>query len=498
MIKSILDELNANNSSNYKLEILKKHKDNLLLQRVLKMTSDKVVYNYGFGKKSMKKVMEMTFIWDNSKFISLEDALDILENEFCSRKVTGNDALVRMYELLSNLSMDNIEIIQKIINRDLKINVGRSQINKVFKDLITKPTYNRCDTYSDKTAKNIDFKKGAYLQKKADGTYREFTVNDSDVSCTSRSGEEYEYPLHNELLSKLPDSKYMGELTVKCDDKIFEMIKLRLSEAIRLDHENEIASFQEMIDTYLQHKLENKEYILPRSFGNGLINSDEVPHENIILELWDKVTFEDYNLARAKDKKNLPKETYEVRLNQLEEAIKNIESDNIRLIENNLVHSLKEALEITSKYMLEGFEGGVLKDKRMLFKDGTNNQQLKLKLSIEVEMRFIEFVPGNKGSKNENYFSAIKFQNDEGTIKGQIGVTTMTEDVRDYFHNNRDKVINAVTTIKANDLIKSTGNDYYALSHPSYLELRTDKDTTDTLEKVQQIRESAMLLESKI
>jgi inorganic pyrophosphatase len=54
-VTNIINELNENNSSNYKLEVLKKHKDDLLLQRVLKMTSDKAVYNYGVGKKTLKK-----------------------------------------------------------------------------------------------------------------------------------------------------------------------------------------------------------------------------------------------------------------------------------------------------------------------------------------------------------------------------------------------------------------------------------------------------------
>ena len=495
-VTNIINELNENNSSNYKLEVLKKHKDDLLLQRVLKMTSDKAVYNYGVGKKTLKKLFEMTMVWDNSKFITLEEALDILENEFCTRKVTGTAALDRLYDIFTNLSMTDSEIITKIINRDLKINVGRSQINKVFKDLITKPSYNRCDTYSDKTAKNINFKEGVYTQLKSDGTYREFTVNDSEVSCVSRSGEEYEYPVHNEILKNLPDSKYMGELTVKATPEILEILNTKLANELRLNHECE--ELKNLVQKVSSAVLNNEYYILPRSTGNGLIGSDDVPHNSIILELWDMVSFEDYNLAKSKDKKNQPKETYDIRFEKLTDALKEINSDKVQLIPTQIVYSLKEALQITSNYMQEGLEGAIIKDKKMLFKDGTNKHQLKLKLHIEVEMRFTGFVEGNKGSKNEEYFSAVKFQNDEVTIKGQIGVTTMTEDERDFFHENRDKIVNSVATLKCNDLIKATNNDYYALSHVSYIELRPDKNETDTLEKVLKIRDSAMLLESKI
>lgn len=495
-ITNIINELNENNSSNYKLEVLRRHKEDILFQRVLKMAVDKAVYNYGVGKKTLKKLFEMTMVFDNKKFLTLEEALDILETEFCTRKVTGNEALTRLYEIFTNLNIHDSEIITKIINRDLKINVGKSQINKVFKDLITKPSYNRCDTYSDKTSKNINFKNGAYVQLKSDGTYREFTVNDSEVSCVSRSGEEYEYPLHNEILKNLPDSKYTGELTVRCSEKILSILKEKLAYAQRLNHETSL--LEEMIEQYEIAKSEGKEYILPRSFGNGLINSDEPPHEDIVIELWDMITFEDYNLAKSKDKKNMPKEIYDVRFEKLKAALAEIDSEKVKLIPTTIVYSLKEALQITSQYMSEGLEGAILKDRNMLFKDGTNKHQLKLKLHIEVEMRFTEFVEGNKGSKNEDYFSAVKFQNDEGTIKGQIGVTTMTEDERDFFHTNRDKIINSIATLKCNDLIKATNNDYYALSHVSFIELRQDKSETDSLKKVFKIRDAATLLESKI
>jgi hypothetical protein len=46
--------------------------------------------------------------------------------------------------------------------------------------------------------------------------------------------------------------------------------------------------------------------------------------------------------------------------------------------------------------------------------------------------------------------------------------------------------------VQFNDLTKAEGNDYYALSHPRFIEIRSDKDETDTLEKVQMLREMAM------
>ena len=54
-VYEILKELNESNSSNYKLEVLKKYQDNELLKRVLSLTNDKVKYNFGIGKTTLYK-----------------------------------------------------------------------------------------------------------------------------------------------------------------------------------------------------------------------------------------------------------------------------------------------------------------------------------------------------------------------------------------------------------------------------------------------------------
>lgn len=216
----------------------------------------------------------------------------------------------------------------------------------------------------------------------------------------------------------------------------------------------------------------------------------------IIVELWDCVSYEDYNLARLKDKKNLPKRVYRERWAELKNILETNQCENIRLIEHVEVNSLEEALEQTSLWMDEGYEGSVLKDWDMLFKDGTSNKQLKLKLEIDCEMRIGEFLPGNPGSKNEAYFSAITFYNDEDTIRGQIGVTTMTEDMRDYLFSIKDTLSGKIMSVKFNDLSRATSNHWRALSHPRFTEIRVDKDTTDTLEDVKKYRKMAMLLGS--
>lgn len=485
MIHSIIEELNENNSTNYKLQTLKKYKDNELLKRVLKMTYDKVQFTYGITMKNVQYTPEIKCYGD----VSLSDVLDILENDFSTRKVTGNAALEYLSSTLETLSGKDAKLIEKILDRDLKINVGKTQINKVWKGLLVKPAYCRCSTYSDKTAKKINYP--AFIQLKADGSYREFQKSNG-VECQSRSGISYEYPALHESINLFPEGKYTGELTVLCDDYILELLKKELNKLIK--QKKDFGAVTDAIFQYEAHKKENKKYILPRTIGNGFLNSDDVPHNNIILELWDFISIDEYNQAIKKDRKNPCTVPYYERFNALKDIISECNNPNIRLIETKIVKNIREALLFASDKMSLGFEGAVLKDFEMVFKDGTSPQQLKLKLCIDCEMRILGFNDGTKGTKRDGKVGSVIFGNDEGTIKGNV--SGFSDDILDDMTTNPDKYLDRIFTCQFNDLTKARGHDYFALSHPRWVELRNDKDETDTLKKVLELREMALQIKT--
>ena len=440
-VYNILNEINLENGSKYKSQVLLKHKSNKTFVRVLKMTYDTVQYIYGVGKTTLDKI---EYPWVKESSITLDEALDILENEFCTRQVTGNAAITRLEELFAVLDSEDRFVISKVIERDLRINLGKTQINKFQKDLITKPAYMRCDVYSHKTAKNIKFP--AYVQLKADGTYREFTVHNGYVTSRSRSGEPYEYPIIFGQMKDFQDGVYIGELTVRGEKD--------------------------------------------RAKGNGLINSDKPPHEDIIVQFWDYVTHDEYNLAKEKDRKNPCTITYQRRFEKLHFLLATFMGRNIQIIPSQVVENLDEALKYTADVMKQGFEGSILKGFDGVFKDGTSKQQLKLKLEVSAEMRCVGFHEGTKGTKREGKVGSIIFENDEGTVKGKC--SGFTDKELDYFTEHQDELIGKIMEVQFNDLTKAKGNDYFALSHPRFIEWRNDKDETDTLEKIYQLREMAM------
>ena len=431
MLKDILNELNESNSSNYKLDILKKYKDNSELKKLLELTYNRNKYNFNVSKNCIIKDNPSILESNGSKTVDeLLSALEILGGG----TIRGNEAHQFVCNHLKYLDNDNKEIFLNVLGRDLKIGLNVKSINKVFKNLIPKPNYMRCAVLSEKTLKKINFP--AFIQLKMDGTYREIHVADGQVSGKTRSGEEYFNPVLFKEMENFPNGFYTGELTIEGES---------------------------------------------RFTGNGLINSLNPPYEKITFTVWDYLTDEDY-LEKSKT-------PYYSRFESLSDIIEKHESNRVKLVPNHEVNSIDEALKYVSDWMEHGLEGGVLKDKNNVFKNGTSGTQLKIKLKVDAEMRITGFTEGTVGTKREGKIGAIQFSNDEGTIKGQCSGFSDAE--LDLFTKNKDNLIGKIISVEFNDIVKSENNDYYALSHPRFIEIRNDKDETDTLEKVIQLRDMA-------
>lgn len=459
-VYEIIQELNEENGSNHKIAVLKKHADNDLLKRVLKMTYDTCTFTYGISMKNVQYTPDMPLVSIGSK--SLDHALDVLENEFVTRVTTGNAAIERLEMLFASMFRDDAEVLRGVINRDLRINMGRSNINKVFKGLIVKPVYMRCDTYNDKTKKDFN-PEGSFIELKADGTYREFQKEGDKITCQSRSGESYTYPLINEVLSQKPDGVYFGELTVYRDG-----------------------------------------ILLDRSTGNGILRKNVIPEgDHIMFDTWDYVTLEEYSKVAtrdANDKKQKGTTPFKDRRAKIQEWFPSYQADplkhSVRAVESHEVNSRKEALIYVQKWMNDGLEGGIWKEESGVFMDSTSKQQLKLKLEIEVEVRFTGYIEGTPGTVREKTFGSMTYETDDGKIKGSV--SGFTNKQLEEINSNREAYVGIIGTLLCNDITKGKNNDFHALSHPRIQEFRFDRTDTDTLERALDSKKMAMELENDL
>lgn len=427
MIYKILDEIAKTSATNSKVSMLKAHSDNELLKRVVSMALDKVRFSYGIRKFPV--VSPAT-----KPTMSLPEALDFLEFQLATRNITGNSAISELCNVLSKLSQEDFIVIQRVLGRDLKCGVGRTLVNSVIPNLITKVPYMRCGVFSSKT--NARIKYPALLQLKSDGRYVAVTVDNGDVTFTSRSGEEQEFPELHEVFSKYPDGVYMGELLVTGE--------------------------------------------ADRAVANGLINSSEPPHDKIYCVLWDVVTLIGYAEGSS-----IP---YQARLRLLNKIVTT--NDKVQVTDTIEVKDKQEALKIVGDWMSKGLEGGVIKDKSLGFKNHTSPLQLKIKLEVDATVRIIGFTKGT--GKRELTFGAIEFKTDDGLIQGQT--SGFSDELLNQISNNREKYLGMLMDVTFNDISLARGSSVYALSHPRFKEFRTDITETDTLERIKELIEMAKAL----
>lgn len=287
--------------------------------------------------------------------------------------------------------------------------------------------YCRCSTFSpSKVNKHITFP--AYLQLKCDGSYREAQViTGKSVKFFSRAGKEYNNPILEEQMLSLPTGSYLGEWTI--------------GEA----------------DSPDKNRFE----------GNGLLNSHNPPYSEIIFTVWDYLT----------PGENRP---YMSRFEHIKTILQGYA--NIRVVNSTIVGSIAEALALTKVYMSKGLEGGILKDFDYTFIDGTSLKQYKIKLQLDADMRISGFSEGT--GKRKEYFGAIEFSNDEGTITGSC--SGFTDQLMKQINSNRDAYIGKIITVEFNDVIHQ--DDKYTLNHPRFLCFREDKTSTDSLQRVLDIK----------
>jgi DNA ligase-1 len=186
-------------------------------------------------------------------------------------------------------------------------------------------------------------------------------------------------------------------------------------------------------------------------------------------------------------------------------------------VSHHLIHTLKDIEEYESIYLASGYEGVMLRDPSGPYKNGRSTAKegwlLKVKRFEDSEALVLgmeeKLHNGNEATVGElgqtkrtshqenlvplNTMGALIVLDLKTGVEFNIG-TGFTDEELDYFTEHQDELIGKIMEVQFNDLTKAEGNDYYALSHPRFVEFRADKDETDDLGKVFKLREMAMEL----
>ena len=204
--KEFVDEVQQNNSRNYKLEVLRKYKENENIKRYLDF-----IYNpykiTGISEGKLYKEVSMVVQGVTSMY-ELMDYL-LVHN-------TGRDediAVIQQYK--NTLDIDYYEIFDSVVTKSLSLGVDTLSINKCMGDLIPVFNVQLANKYFDKP--EVVEGKTFALTTKIDGGRIIAIKENGKVTFYTRQGQLYEglVDLEKEMLEKLPDNICLdGEITL--------------------------------------------------------------------------------------------------------------------------------------------------------------------------------------------------------------------------------------------------------------------------------------------
>jgi len=455
MIKNILNEIASESSTNKKMDILKTYKDNEILKAVLYLAESKRVKFY------IKQIPEYS---ENTGELSLKNAITELYQIY-KRNVTGKDASNFLSNLLSKVSEDNAYVIERIIEKDVKIGMGSTNINKILgKNFIEKTPYMGAVAFKESIAKDIlSTSNGAVSDVKMDGRYCNALIDGGTIRLESRGGEP----------SYLEGSKFLNELK-EFNDNIVLNGELTMDNVTRYESNGIIASCISIGKKRTEGKDIDKELI---KFSKKHKMSLQDALDRIVFTVWDCITPDEY----ADNKSDT---VYSVRLNTLHKLISTYNPIMIRLVESKQVNSYSEAVEHFLECLNRGEEGTILKSLNGAWKDGKPKWQCKMKLEMDLDMEIIGFNLGTPGSKNENLISSVTVQSSDGIVK--TSPAGMSEDDMEYVTANQQDLLGKIIKVKCSGLSENSKGSK-SLLHPVFIEIRDDKSTADSYDDMLQI-----------
>lgn len=455
MIKKILDVIAAESSTNQKMVILSTHKDNALLRRVLYNAYSKRIKFY------IKQIPQ--YVTTTDAFNSLTFALDQIM-ELSVRNYTGDAAVAFLAGILSQLHPDDANVIERIIQKDLKIGMT-GNINKVFPKLIEETPYMGAKPFDVKLVKDL-FKSGScYADVKMDGRYNNAIIRNGEVELESRGGEPVILTNSRlvEELKSFPDCVLNGELTMgngidryTANGMIASIIDILKKQGI----ERSIQDTQLKIQAF---ELENK-----CTFQDAL--------NNIVYTVWDTITIDEYFNQYSK----VP---YSKRWESLLNILSTTKSTSIVPVEKQEVHSYQEAMNFFQSCLNRGLEGAIIKSKTGEWKDGKPKWQIKMKLELDLDLEIIGFNLGTPGTKNEKVISSLLCQSSDGLLITNPG--GMDEKTMKYVTDNQSELLHTIVNVKCSGISKDS-NGNYSLLHPRMgnQKFRDDKTIADSLDQI--------------
>ena len=208
--KDFVNEITSSNSRKFKQEVLKKYKDDRVIQEYLKIAFDPYTV-YGISYKKLYKFVGDSEIDNINSIFDLFDYLEV-HNTGSARDISI------CQEILNNVAAhdrDAAALLEKLICKDISIGCDAKTINSVIPGLIPTFEVQLAQKFFEKPEKVIG--KHFVVTTKIDGGRIIAIKENGQVSFYTRAGQRYEglVDLEREMLDTLPDGTVLdGEITI--------------------------------------------------------------------------------------------------------------------------------------------------------------------------------------------------------------------------------------------------------------------------------------------
>lgn len=380
----------------------------------------------------------------------------------------GKAGAIALAREAHRLSKEGQELVQIILNRDIKAGLAEKSINGCYKKayntntkLIQTVAYQRYDNMSVDKLKAMDFPRGVFSQIKSDGMFGNLINHAGDTYLVSRAGS----PIEGE--SVLPLLDYVDQVLDDCCQQ-------------------ETVTHGEILVWDTVDKV-----ILPRAVGNGMLNSviqtGATLDKRYVLRYraWDIIPYEDWFEG------NDVTQEYQHRFNIVDQMFGDDETDLITVQECIVVRSFREAVNHFKGALARKEEGTIIKPFDMGWTDGDSDEGMKLKMDMECELIIVGYNEADTKGKHKNTFGSLQCESSDGLLA--VGVSGMSDAVRKWIHEHRDECIGCAITVRSNGVQDKEDDPMKSLFLPRMVsEIRLDKKTADSLAKIYEIQESVI------
>lgn len=458
-VYQILKQLESTSSTNEKQAILEQHKDNELLMECFRLMLDDTLF---YIKKIDESQLRTTSPHGQVEFLTLKEAIRELES-LTNRTYTGNEATLFLNALLNSVSLEDEDVLIRVVKKDPNCGVSDKTVNKVWKGLVKDTPYMRCDG---------DLQKITYpclAQVKSDGMFCNIICTKGKVTILSRNGKHLDFGgILESLFDRLSDDDIVlhGELLVLDDEG--KPLPRKTGNGLLMSVQKYDSTRETLVEKLANTKTD-KQY---NKIQMELVVLDEKINNirnNTVVNLWDSVYYHSW------------KNGYGVvfcweRFDCTGEIVNLLNTEKVKLIDHRYVESLEDINQYYLEVLSGGEEGLVIKNPNGPWESGNSKNLIKMKAEEECDLVCYDTIPHKK---NPNLIGALCCMSGDGKIRVDVG-SGLTDEDRE---KGKDFYIDKIMTVRYNEKIENKGGGW-SLFLPRLVEIDRQDHAADMFKDV--------------